>query len=264
VSRELLHLAVDIAQEAGALVRERAAGVVSVADTKTSDTDVVTEADRASETLVRRLLAQHRPDDAVMGEEGDDLPGTSGVRWIVDPIDGTVNFLYGLPEFAVSIAAEVDGTVVAGVVLHVTPGTVYTAFTDDDGVVHSARDGEPLVVRGPTPLAQRLVATGFSYDPAQREVQARAWVRLLPRVRDLRRHGSAALELCHVAEGRLDGYVEEGVHPWDYAAGALVAQGAGARFEGMNGVGGRFLALCAPEHGFEELREAVVEAGFTA
>ena len=264
MSRDLLDVALVVARAAATLVQQHAAEGVSVAATKSSDVDVVTEADRASEALVRAMLAEQRPDDAVLGEEGDDRPGTSGVRWIVDPIDGTTNFLYGLPEYAVSLAAEVDGEVVAGVVLNAARGTEYVAWVDADGVVQSRRDGERIGVRAPAPLSQRLCATGFSYDADLRVLQATAWVQLIGRVRDLRRHGSCALELCHVAEGSLDGYFEEGVNLWDHAAGALVARGAGARFEGSTGVGGRFFALCAPEHGFDELRAAVVEAGFTA
>lgn len=263
-ARALLDLALDAARQAAALVSEHATRGVSVAATKTSEVDVVTAADRASEELIRRLLGEQRPDDAFLGEEGDDVAGTSGVRWIVDPIDGTVNFLYGLAEYAVSIAAEVDGRVVAGVVLDVPRGTEYTAWTDRHGTVHPARDGTPLSVRGPAPLSQRLCATGFSYDAALRVKQAQAWVHLVPRVRDLRRHGSTALELCHLAEGALDGYLEEGVHLWDYAAGALVARGAGARTGEHVGVGGRLFLLAAPEHGYDELLDAVREAGFLA
>jgi myo-inositol-1(or 4)-monophosphatase len=261
---ELLDLAVEVAREAAALVREHAAHGVTVAATKSSDVDVVTAADRASEELIRGLVAARRPHDAFLGEEGDDVAGTSGVRWIVDPIDGTVNFLYGLPEYAVSIAAEVDGEVVAGVVLNPATGTTYTAFVDDDGVVQSRRDGGPVAVRGPAPLGQRLLATGFSYDSDLRRLQAEALVALLPRVRDIRRHGSCALELCHVAEGRVDGYFEEGVNLWDHAAGALVAQGAGARVETLTGVGGRLFFVCAPEHGFDELLDAISAAGYLA
>lgn len=263
-SAGLLEIALDAARQAAQLVREHAARGVSVADTKSSDVDVVTAADRASEELIRRLVREQRPHDAFLGEEGADVLGTTGVRWIVDPIDGTVNFLYGLAEHAVSIAAEVDGQVVAGVVLQVPHGVEYAAWTDEHGAVHATRDGTPLVVRAPAPLGQRLCATGFSYDAALREHQAQAWVRLIPRVRDLRRHGSAALELCHVAEGALDGYFEEGVHLWDYAAGALVARGAGARFGEHVGVGGRTFALCAPDHGYDELLDAVRDAGFLA
>ena len=168
MSEELAGIALDVARAAAELVRGRAARGVAVADTKTSDTDVVTEADRASETLIRRLLRERRPDDAFLGEEGADEAGTSGVRWIVDPIDGTVNFLYGLPAYAVSIAAERDGEVVAGVVLNAVTGTEYVAHLGPDGAAGggvATRDGIPIGVRAPAPLSHRLVATGFSYDP---------------------------------------------------------------------------------------------------
>ncbi len=263
-SQGLLAVALDAARAAAELVRARSLGEVTVAATKSSDVDVVTEADRSAERLIRDRLATSRPDDAVLGEEGDDLAGTSGVRWVVDPIDGTVNFLYGLPQYAVSIAAEVDGEVVAGVVLNVATGVEFTAYVDEDGVTRSRRDGEPIRVRASVPLAQRLVSTGFGYDAGLRELQARALVHLLPRIRDIRRLGSCALDLCHVAEGMLDGYVEEGVNLWDHAAGALVAQGAGATVEVTTGAGGGRLILCAPADGFAELRMLVAAAGYLA
>ncbi len=264
-SAGLAGLALEVARAAAALVRERRTEGVSVAATKSSDVDVVTETDRASEELIRALLRERRPDDAILGEEGEDESGTSGVRWVVDPIDGTVNFLYGLPQYAVSIAAEVEGRAVAGVVLNVATGTEYVGHlgTDGGGAV-ATRDGVPLSVRGPAPLAERLIATGFSYAAGLRRIQAEALVRLLPRVRDIRRLGSCALDLCHVAEGTVDGYVEEGVHLWDHAAGALIARAAGARTEILPGAGGHELLLCAPAHGFAELREAVVAAGYAA
>jgi myo-inositol-1(or 4)-monophosphatase len=262
---QLATVALEVAREAAGLVRERRRGEVTVADTKSSDVDVVTEADRASERLIRQRLAELRPDDAVLGEEGDDRPGSSGVRWVVDPIDGTVNFLYDLPQYAVSVAAERDGVVVAGVVLNVATGTEYVAHLADPGAPAVAtRDGRPLAVRGPAPLHQRLVATGFSYDAELRELQARALVGLIGRVRDVRRLGSCALDLCHVAEGSLDGYVEEGTNLWDHAAGGLVATVAGARVGTLPGAGGRTLLVCAPEHGYDELLSAVRDAGFAA
>jgi myo-inositol-1(or 4)-monophosphatase len=267
-SEELAELALTVAGAAGRLIRERRAGRVTVADTKTSATDVVTEVDREVERLVRSLLAEARPHDGVVGEEGADRAGDSGVRWIVDPIDGTVNFLYGIPQYAVSIAAELDGTVVAGVVLDVARETAYlgrrAAGPDGRAAVRAWRDGMPIEVRAPAPLAQRLIGTGFSYEAGIRTLQARAVAALLPQVRDIRRFGSCALDLCHVAEGVLDGYVEEGVHLWDFAAGALIAEGAGARVERIPGVGGQELLLCAPDHGFDELRNAVHDAGFLA
>ena len=265
LATELADLAVEIAREAADLVREHAARGVAVAATKTSDIDVVTEADRATERLVRERIGARRPDDAIMGEEGDDLPGTSGVRWVVDPIDGTVNFLYGIPQYAVSIAAEVDGEVVAGVVLDVAKRVEYVARPGtgaEAGTTVALRDGVPISVRGPAPLDRRLVGTGFSYVTEVKVVQAAAVGRLLPRIRDLRRLGSCALDLCHVAEGVLDGYVEEGVNLWDHAAGGLIARAAGARTETGRGAGGLTLLLCAPSHGFDELRTATIEAGF--
>ncbi|MEJ7833072.1 MAG: inositol monophosphatase family protein [Nocardioides sp.] len=260
---DLVWIALVAARAAAHLVRERSEGTVTVADTKTSDIDVVTEADRAAETLIRDTIRGLRPDDAFLGEEGDDEPGTTGVRWVIDPIDGTVNFLYGLPQYAVSIAAELDGTVVAGVVLDVANRTEYVARTGPEGP-SAHRNGESIGVRGPAPLAQRLIATGFSYDRDVRAVQAAALARLLPRIRDVRRLGSCALDLCLVADGRLDGYVEEGVNLWDHAAAGLIAQAAGARLELGPGAGGSTLLICAPDHGFEEFRTAVDEAGFGA
>jgi len=260
---QLAGLALEVARAAAALVRERAAGGVTVAATKSSDVDVVTEADRASEALIRGLLRERRPDDAVLGEEESESSGTSGVRWVVDPIDGTVNFLYGIPQYAVSIAAEVDAEVVAGVVLNAATGTEYVAHLTDGAAV-ATRDGRPIGVRAPAPLSQRLVGTGFNYDATLRGLQARAMVDLLPRVRDIRRLGSCALDLCAVADGQLDAYVEEGVNLWDHAAGGLVARAAGATTELTTGAGGRDIMVCAPSHGFAEFREAVRQAGFLA
>lgn len=264
---ELLDLAGRAARAAADLIRERARRRVTVAATKSSEVDVVTETDRDSERLIQQLIAAERPDDAFLGEEGDDVGGTSGVRWVVDPIDGTVNFLYGLPEYAVSVAAQIDRgaeewETVAGVVINVPRSIEYAAWTDPAGAIRATRAGRPIGVRDPAPLSHRLLATGFSYDAAVRVVQAQALTRLIAEVRDIRRNGSAALELCHVAEGTLDGYFEEGVHLWDFAAGAHVARGAGARVEVSVGQAGRTFVVCAPAHGFDELLSAVRDAGF--
>lgn len=266
-AEELLEIAVDAAREAAALVRARAAGVVAVAATKSTPTDPVTEADRASEALIRKVISARRPEDAFLGEEGGQTPaaeGSSGVRWIVDPIDGTVNFLYGIARYAVSIAAEVDGITIAGVVLDVPHGTEYAALRRSDGTVEARRDGAPVAVRPPAPLSERLIATGFSYDAGLRRLQAEALVRLLPRIRDIRRIGSAALDICGVAEGAVDGYLEEGLHVWDHAAACLVLEGAGGRWEATTGAGGRRFVVGAPLHGYEELRQAALDAGFLA
>jgi myo-inositol-1(or 4)-monophosphatase len=263
-NRELAALALDVAREAAALVRDRRRGDVTVAATKSSDVDIVTEADRASEALIRDRLLAVRPEDGVLGEEGDDVPSRSGVRWIVDPIDGTVNFLYGLPQYAVSIAAERSGEVVAGVVLNVASGAEYVGrLADDDGPAVATRDGEPIEVRGPTPLHLSLLVTGFNYDAGIRHRQASALANLITEVRDVRRLGSCALDLCHVAEGTVDGYFEEGVNLWDYAAGGLVARIAGARFETHPGVGGTPMVVCAPPHDFDDLLTALKSAGFS-
>ena len=160
---ELAEVALDAARAAADLVREHARGTVTVADTKSSAIDVVTEADRAAEELIRGRVLARRPDDAFLGEEGDDVAGTSGVRWVVDPIDGTVNFLYGLPQYAVSVAAEVDGEAAVGVVVDVAKSVEYVARPDGSGGVTATRNGVPISVRTPGPLGERLVATGFSY-----------------------------------------------------------------------------------------------------
>jgi myo-inositol-1(or 4)-monophosphatase len=255
---ELLDLALAVAREGGGLAHRMRAAGVSVAGTKSSDIDVVTEADRATEALIRQRLVEARPDDAILGEEGEDRPGSSGVRWIVDPIDGTVNYLYGWPWYAVSIAAEVDGAVVAAVVLAPATGDEYVATSG--GGAH--RNGRPLAVRPPVPLSQSLVGTGFNYEQPVRTAQAGAVARLLPRVRDVRRQGSCSLDLCMVAAGMLDAYVEEGPSPWDDAAGGLVAREAGARLEVRTGASGKRLVICAPAHSFDRFRDVVVDCGF--
>ncbi|HEU5039150.1 MAG TPA: inositol monophosphatase family protein [Nocardioides sp.] len=261
---DLAALALDVAREAAALVRDRRRGDVTVAATKSSAVDIVTEADRASEELIRARLLARRPDDGVLGEEGDDVPSRSGVRWVVDPIDGTVNFLYGLPQYAVSIAAERDGEVVAGVVLNVASGTEYVGhLADGDSPAVATRDGEPIGVRTPPELHLRLLVTGFNYDAGIRQRQATALARLITEVRDVRRLGSCALDLCHVAEGSVDGYFEEGVNLWDHAAGGVIARLAGARLEVLPGVGGTPMIVCAPSHGFDDLLEALRAAGFS-
>jgi myo-inositol-1(or 4)-monophosphatase len=222
---ELLDLAVRLAREAAALIRDRPADLG--ADTKATPTDAVTVTDRASERLILAGLAAARPQDAVVAEEsgssGDAT--TDGVRWYVDPLDGTVNYLYDLPQYAVSIAAEVAGDVVAGVVLDVASGDTYTATRGGGAYCN----GHRLACRGETDPALALVATGFSYDAERRAAQGKVVGALLPRVRDIRRMGAAALDLCAVAAGRVDGYFEERLKPWDWAAGALIAREAGAR-----------------------------------
>ena len=220
---ELRRVAVRVAGEAAAHLRTlpapRETGAVA---TKSTPTDVVTESDRALERLVRERLAELRPGERVFGEEaaGD----AAAARWVVDPIDGTVNYLYGLPWYAVSVAAVVDGVSVAGAVVEPASGRVWSAAAGQGATC----DGVPLRVTTETDLSQTLLACGFGYAAGRRARQAAMVAALLPRVRDIRRIGSAALDLCGVAAGRLDAYVEHGLGWWDWAAAALVAREAGA------------------------------------
>ncbi len=261
---ELRDLAARVAHEGANLAREMHLGGIDVADTKTSAVDVVTEADRAVEQLIRARITAERPDDAILGEEGDDLPGTSGVRWVIDPIDGTVNYLYGLPDCAVSVAAEVDGELVAGVVVSIPGGQTYAAALGRG----ATRDGEPIGVRPTPPLAERLVLTGFGYQKAVRTHQAACVAALLPEVRDIRRMGSCALDLCHVAEGSADAYVEAGPQPWDWSAGGLILREAGGRFELLEGTmtldghSSRNVVVGSPMAGWDSWVAALHTAGF--
>jgi myo-inositol-1(or 4)-monophosphatase len=260
--RALRELAERLAVEAADLARRRRAEGVEVAATKSTGTDVVTATDREVEQLLRDRVGQLRPGDGFLGEEGGSARGdddTEGaVTWVVDPVDGTVNFLYGLPSVAVSVAAQVGGEVVAGAVVDVFSGTRWTAARG-----HGAtRDGRPLRVRPVPPMGERLVLTGFGYDAGLRALQGRAVAALLPQVRDIRRLGSAALDLCHVAEGAADAYVEEGVHLWDHAAGGLVAAEAGARVVVHRGAGGGDCLLAAPVAAYDEMLTLVRECGF--
>jgi myo-inositol-1(or 4)-monophosphatase len=237
VPAALLALAVETAREAAVLVARGRASAGDSVDVKSSPVDVVTAVDTASERLIVDRLLAARPDDGVLGEEGASRPGTSGVRWVVDPIDGTVNFLYDLPAYAVSIAAEVDGEVCAGVVLNVATQELFTATLGGGAYLSSPTRPEPVRLTGsrPASLDQTLVATGFGYRAEQRREQGAVVARLLPRVRDIRRFGSAALDLCSVAAGRVDAYYELNLNPWDHAAGALVAAEAGAVVTGLPG-----------------------------
>ncbi|MGK2949426.1 MAG: inositol monophosphatase family protein, partial [Acidimicrobiales bacterium] len=199
---DLLRLAEGVARAAGRLLAAGAATQRAEVATKSSPTDMVTEMDRASEALILEELLGVRPADGLLGEEGTDVAGTSGVRWVVDPLDGTTNYLYGFPGFNVSIAAEVDGEPAVGVVYDVVRNELFSA-TRGGG---ATRDGEPIRASDTVVLAEALVGTGFSYDPERRRRQAQVLVEVLPRVRDIRRQGAAAVDLCSVACGRLDGY----------------------------------------------------------
>jgi myo-inositol-1(or 4)-monophosphatase len=244
VTADLLGLATRVACEAGAqlLHRRGDAGAVTY---KSSATDPVSEADKASERLITAALLQARPDDGLLGEEGADRPGTSGIRWVVDPLDGTVNFLYGIAAWSVSIACEDPDGALVGVVHQPVTGAVYSAVRGEGAFT----DGRRLRVNDPVELSKALIATGFSYDAEDRRRQSAALALLLPQVRDVRRIGSAALDLCMVAAGAVDAYYEDTTSIWDWCAGALIAAEAGAVVRPLsNGLLAAGPALVDPFH----------------
>ncbi|HYK33403.1 MAG TPA: inositol monophosphatase family protein [Streptosporangiaceae bacterium] len=236
---ELLSLACAVAQEAGEMLADRSGRAVVVA-TKSSPTDVVTEMDRAAEQLISRRLLTERPSDSVLGEEGGQTGEGAGVRWIVDPLDGTVNYLYDLPDWAVSVAAEVDGQIVAGAVCVPRRDALYFGRLGGGAWRTTIGNQDPAAAQRlqcnvDVPLNRALIATGFGYEPGRRLVQGQVVAALLPRVRDIRRNGAAAVDLCSLAAGNVDGYYERGVQYWDIAAGSLIAREAGAIVAGLAG-----------------------------
>jgi myo-inositol-1(or 4)-monophosphatase len=256
IPADLASLASEAAQEAGELLLARH-GRVAVVQTKSSPTDVVTEMDHAAEQLIRDRLLAARPADAILGEEGGET-GAGPVRWIVDPLDGTVNYLYELPGWAVSVAAEVGGVIVAGAVCVPLQRSTFTATLGGGAWLDSAWEGSPrrLACNSGVALSDALVATGFGYPSGQRAEQGRVVAALLPRVRDIRRAGAAAVDLCSVAAGRVDAYYEQGTHYWDIAAGGLIAREAGATTGGLRGdEAGEAMTLAADPALFAELRD---------
>ena len=254
---ELLSLAESAAREAGALLQRRAGQARTAIETKSTLTDMVSEVDRESETLIVARILAERPGDAILGEEGGGRPGTSGVIWIIDPLDGTTNYLYGLPAYAVSIACERGGEVVAGVVFDAAHGQMYSACRGGGAF----RDRKAIHVSDKADLSTALIGTGFSYEAGFRAAQAELLGRIIGRVRDVRRAGSAALDLCSVACGRLDAY-HETLEPWDRAAGALIVEEAGGRTGFITPVTGRSPAiLAAPPDLWQKLTELLTAAG---
>lgn len=250
---ELLRLARETALEAGQLLRERSGAVRELVETKSSPTDMVTEVDRASEVLIVARILAARPDDGILGEEGAARPGSSGVRWVIDPLDGTTNYLYGFPAYAVSIAAEADGQTVAGVVYDVPHGDLYTAARGRGAECN----GQRIEVSDTTTLASALTGTGFGYDPQRRVRQARLLQSVIGSVRDIRRAGSAALDLCSVARGRLDAYFEWGLQPWDMAAGRPIVEEAGGHTAVIAEPEGAPLLIAANATLFDGFRDLV-------
>ncbi len=227
---ELLDVAVQAARMAGGLLLERArAGRERHVSSKSTPTDLVSEADLAAERAIKELLAERRPQDGFVGEEGGSEQGTSGLDWVVDPLDGTVNFLFGIPQWCVSVAVKDGAGTVAGAVYDPNRDELFTA-TRDGGARLSGSEGK-VELRGSEreELASAMLATGLAYDATVRAAQARVLVRAAGEVRDIRRFGSAALDLAWTAAGRFDAYFERTVKPWDIAAGALICRRAGLR-----------------------------------
>jgi len=227
---ELLAVAAEAARMAGELLLERVqAGREQEVSSKSTPTDLVSEADLVSERAIRELLAARRPDDGFVGEEGGSADGTSGLDWVVDPLDGTVNFLFGIPQWCVSVAVRDAAGTRAGAVYDPNRDELFTATRDGVASMRGPEGVVELRGSGRAELASAMVATGFAYDAKVRAAQAQVLARAVPRVRDIRRFGSAALDLAWTAAGRYDAYFERTVKPWDIAAGALICERAGLR-----------------------------------
>src|SRR6478736_8113318 len=262
LAQDLGLLAREIAQEAGELARRRRSEGVSIAATKSAIADIVTEADREVEQFIRARIAAERPGDGFLGEESGAERGSTDITWVVDPIDGTVNYAYGIPSYAVSIAAVAGEPVpgrweaVAGVVFNPASGELFRARRGGGAWLGESR----LVVNAEPSEAGALLATGFGYDPATHVTDLARVARVMPLARDIRRIGAASLDLAFVAAGRLDGYFERGLQPWDHAAGALLVEEAG----GMMGVlppdaHDRALIIAAGPELYEKLLEAAID-----
>ncbi|MDC5697824.1 inositol monophosphatase, partial [Intrasporangium calvum] len=257
---ELERLSVDLALAAGRLIRDERPQQVGVFATKTTDTDVVTVMDQRSEALLHELIRAARPDDGILGEEGVDIAGTSGLTWVIDPIDGTVNYLYQIPAYAVSVAvvtgdarSQEGWRPVAGaiadpslrVVHHARRASGAWTVAEAEAADGDLSHGRRLAVSNEVELGRSLLATGFGYDPQVRARQAEVLRRVLPLVRDIRRIGSAALDLVRVADGSVDAYAESGLNAWDLAAGWLIVEEAGGVVVGSTGPPGKALTVAA-------------------
>jgi myo-inositol-1(or 4)-monophosphatase len=249
----LAAFAEQAARSAAGVLREHAARGGLHVETKSSDTDPVSEADRDSEALLVRLIAEARPDDGLLGEEGAGRAGTTGIRWVIDPLDGTVNYLYRYPAWTVSVACEDADGPLAACVYHPALDEAFVAARGHGATL----GGRPIHVNGVDDLQRALVATGFAYGVDERRRQAPVVGRVLEAARDVRRGGSAALDLCYVACGRVDAYYETGVNRWDWLGGSLVAREAGARFAVRERDGGPPLVLAAPPAIFAALEGVV-------
>jgi myo-inositol-1(or 4)-monophosphatase len=248
-------IAAEAARAAGELLRERfVAGGELAVGSKSSPTDVVSEADYAAERAIRELLAARRPGDAILGEEGGETQAGEGLRWIVDPLDGTVNFLFGIPQWCVSVAVHDDEGGVAGAVFDPLRDEIFCGERGGPATLN----GTPIGASQSSSLESSLVATGFGYESSVRTLQAAVVARVLPQVRDVRRMGSAALDLAWTACGRYDAFYERGVQTWDIAAGSVLCECAGLVVRTLPAAGGAPQGLVVAPPGLIDELEALV------
>jgi myo-inositol-1(or 4)-monophosphatase len=251
---DLSVVALEVAEGVAAILRRGYGEARELVETKSSPTDMVSEIDRAAEEFASQRLSELRPDDGLLGEEGALRTSTTGVRWVIDPLDGTTNYLFGVPMWSVSIAAEIDTEPVAGVVIDPSRHEIWQAATGRGATLN----GQPCrVAEGRSSLSTALVATGFGYQRSRRAWEAQVVARVLPEVRDIRRFGSAALDLCWVAGGRFDAYYEWGLNAWDLSAGRLLCQEAGGLVEITAGE----IVIASTRQLFGPLRELLARAG---
>ena len=249
----LRDLAARAAREAGGLLLQQAERGLRGLDTKSTATDLVSDADREAEALLERLLISARPDDAVLGEEGAGRAGTTGLRWVIDPLDGTTNFVFGYPQWAVSVAVEDNVGVLAGAIYDPSRDELFAAARGEGALLN----GAPIRVRQTTDLGLALIGTVFSYAAQRRVAQAVQVASVIGQIRDIRRGGAAAIDLAWVACGRLDGYWESGLNAWDWAAGSLLVIEAGGRWQCEPGSLGVDQTVAACPGIFDELAALV-------
>lgn len=256
----LLRLAWEAADAAGDFLLTKRPRALRI-DTKTSPTDPVTEMDQGAEQIIVSRVRKERPTDGFLGEEGSNEAGTSGIRWIIDPLDGTVNYIYGIPMWAVSIGVEIDGIVDLGVVMVPGQGEGFIGIRGHGAWHVTSGYATRMAPERSTALSMSLVGTGFGYVPAQRVQQTALLTALAPHIRDVRRFGACAVDLCWLALGRFDAYYEQGVHPWDYAAGAVIARESGCVVSGLDeDEPSNDMLLAAPEALHTELRSRMRSA----
>ncbi len=256
----LLELAIEVAREAGALLLPRFAAPGSGVATKSSATDMVSDADHASEALIVARLRAARPEDAILGEETGERSGTSGLRWVVDPLAGTTNFLFGIPHWAVSIACEDADGVAVGVIYDAVRDECFAAARDAGATCN----GRAISVTATGSLAQALITTGFGYRPAERRAAAEMLPLVLPNVRDIRRAGAASLDIAWVAAGRVDGYYETPMQWWDVAAGSLLVAEAGGVFGTVPSLTGEGIGYVAANRTLYPALRSLVESALSA